>query len=99
MASPRRPTPRPAPPLTERAPAYSGASGARGGRGLSSGGGGPHAASPVRLNRSPAGCAQDEGVPLRRRAPPPPPPPARLHVRHSCAILAARYARGTRPVV
>src|SRR5262247_4253289 len=30
------------------------------------GAGAPPAPSPTRLNRSPAGCAQDEGVPLRR---------------------------------
>src|SRR5262245_53246361 len=41
------------------------------------------AASPVRLNRSPAGCVQDEGVPLRLSTPLPPTPPGRLHVRHS----------------
>src|SRR5215510_274803 len=46
------------------------------GRGPSSGAGCAPAASPARLNRRPAGGAQDEGVPLRRSAPPPPPPPA-----------------------
>src|SRR5215472_10110986 len=46
-----------------------------------------HAASPTRLIRSPPGCAQDEGVPLRRSAPLPPPPPARLHVRRGKAGL------------
>src|SRR5215467_9875440 len=54
------------------------------------------AASPTRLNRRPAGGAQDEGVPLRRNAPPPPPPPApgRTLVSSLGAVLAEKLQAG-----
>src|SRR5215831_15389579 len=52
-----------------------------------------HAASPARLNRSPAGCAEDEGVPLRLSTPLPPTPPGRSHVRQPGMIGRPRAAR------
>src|SRR5215470_15195953 len=55
------------------------------------------AASPARLNRRPAGGAQDEGVPLRRSAPPPPPPPAPIApaalVNHRGYVAASARSR------
>src|SRR5215468_5020774 len=70
MASPRRPTPRPGPPPIEHALAYSRTSGARGGRGLSSGGGVPSCcvtrspeSQPCRLRAGRGGPTPPEGTP------------------------------------
>src|SRR5262252_10183376 len=81
MASPRRPTPRPGPPPIEHALAYSRTSGARGGRGPSSGGGVPSGS----VTRSPD--SQPCGLRAGRRGPTPPegtPPPDATRPAYTC---------------
>src|SRR5262244_2726994 len=72
MASRRQPTPRPAPPLTERGLAYSRASGARGGRGPSSGGGAPSGCVTRSPDSQPCGLRAGRGGPTPPEDTPPP---------------------------